>query len=140
MNKQTAIKVLETQKKKLDSFHEKRFYDLVWKTQTMQYIKQIFGENSEQFSYINRLKIHSQYSPDPSRFLDSCIDSVTNVGVFKEHKKNILDGYSDLKLISIAISIFIAGFSAGIWLNDRGIISFNRTVIVPNNISQQQPK
>jgi hypothetical protein len=90
MNKKTAIKVLKTQKQKLDNFHEKRFYDVVWKKQTVQYIKQIFGENSEQFRYIDRLKIHSPYSPDPSRFLDSCVETVTNVGVFKEHKKNIL--------------------------------------------------
>lgn len=140
MNKKTAIKVLETQKNKLDSFHEKRFYDLVWKTQTMQYIKQIFGENSEQFSYINRLKIHSQYSPDPSRFLDSCIDTVANVGVFKEPKKSILDGYSNLKIISIAISIFIAGFTTCFWLSDHGVIRFSSTVITTNDISQQPPK
>lgn len=140
MNKKTALKVLEIQKQKLDKFHEKRFYDLVWKTQTVQYIKQIFGENSEQLNYINSIKIRSQFSPDPSRFLDSCIDTIKNIGVFKEPKKNILYGYSNLKIISIAISIFVAGFMTCFWFSNNGIISFNRTVIVPNNVSQQQPK
>ena len=87
MNKKTAIKILETQKQKLDSFIKKSFYDLVWKTQTVQYIKQIFGENSEQFKFINGIKVQSPYSPDLTKFLDSCIDSVKNVGVFKEPKE-----------------------------------------------------
>lgn len=140
MNKKNAIKVLKSQKQKLDSFHEKRFYDLVWKTQTVQYIKQIFGEKSEQFNYINSLKIYNQYSPDPTRFLDSCIDSVKNFGVYKEPKKNILDGQSNFKIISIAISIFIAGFTACFWLNSNGIISFNRSITSTNNVSQQPSK
>lgn len=126
MNKKTAIKVIEIQIQKLDKFHEKKLYDLVWKTQTTQYIKQIFGESSEQFDYMSTAKVQSPYSPDPTKFLDSCIDSVKNVGVYKEPKKNILSSLSDSLIVLILTTIGIVSFALGKYTSDTQNIELKR--------------
>lgn len=133
MNKKTAINIIKSQIEKLDRWHDRSLYDKIWLDQTITYLKQILGEDSEQVQHFSKIIAVKQKS-DPTRLLETCIEIVDNVGVYKKPNKNILDGISNLKIITIAISIFVSGLCAGIWLSDRGIISIGAFVVTTNNI------
>lgn len=117
MNKKKAITILENQIKSLDKYFSGDSYDMTWKIQTLAYLKKIFGEESSQFEYFNKIRISSQ-KPDPTRFLNECIEVVKNIGVYKEPKKNILSSLHDSIIAIIITAIGTVSFSVGKYTSD----------------------
>lgn len=142
MKLKRAIKILEEQKQKvLSSDHPN---NEEWIFETASYIKEFFGINSTEYSWISQFKWHVKYIDSPFidnekdvdfelkqkpkkavTFLENCKNVLKNKGLYKEPKKNLLSDFNNWKLITIFIAIFIAGLTSGIWLNEKKSFSFN---------------
>lgn len=101
MNKKKAIEILTQQKTKLEkgSFHQ----DETWVFHTAFYIKDFFGENSTEFNFISQFSftvISTNLTPDNDilyalgqkkqkalKFLDNCIETLQNKGLYKPDSK-----------------------------------------------------
>ncbi|MBN8790414.1 MAG: hypothetical protein J0I84_25320 [Terrimonas sp.] len=121
MTVKKAIDILKSQKEKLEDFDNK---NQNWVFQTASYIKDFFGENSTEFSFISQFHFHvvssNWDSPEDVRrwlaekpieakpFLDNCVETLQHKGLFKQPKQNFLNRLSDTALWTI-ISIAIPG-------------------------------
>lgn len=121
MTKEKAIEILKRQRDKLDI--EKHTNDEAWIFQTAEYIRQFFGEDSTQFSFISQFKWHVLSSPwdsnelikhwldqkpkEAKQFMDNCIESLNDTGLYKSPKPNFFHGYSNIKIITGAISFLV---------------------------------
>ena len=104
----------------------------VWKTHMKSYIKTFFGEHSPQFKYISDYQFWYNYNqpeaetkaniPIMSLFVETCIDTITNIGLYKPPKQNFLSRISDgllAAIIGIAVpALFIGGTLWGKYLSD----------------------
>lgn len=101
MNKKKAIEILIQQKNKLEksSFYQ----DETWVFHTASYIKDFFGESSTEFTFISQFRftvISTNKTPEPDilyaldqkkqkalKFLDNCVDTIKNKGLYKPESK-----------------------------------------------------
>ena len=102
MTVKKAIDILKAQRAKLDDFNNK---NQNWVFQTASYIKDFFGDNSTEFSFISQFHFHvtssNWDSPDDVKrwlaekpieaktFLDNCIETL-------QHKKVLLDNQNKI--------------------------------------------
>ncbi|MBS0647321.1 MAG: hypothetical protein JSR97_12145 [Verrucomicrobia bacterium] len=121
MTVKKAIDILKSQKTKLEDFDNK---NQNWVFQTASYIKDFFGENSTEFSFISQFHFHvvssnwdspedvrrwlAEKPIEAKRFLDNCVETLQHKGLFKQPKQNFLNRLSDTALWTI-ISIVIPG-------------------------------
>lgn len=94
MNQEKAIELLKSQQQKLESLDEKNY--LGWQTQTKSFIKDFFGEQSQEYQDIKDFSFTSWYSdlptndqikreiPTMSATLDSLIETITHKGLYKQ--------------------------------------------------------
>jgi len=119
-NKKEAINILTKQQEKLSELSYELFQP--WRIQTTTYIKDIFGEQSKEYSYINDLgRINNaigifnenQFNKrknEISVFLKNCIETIIHIRLYKPPKNNFLSEINNQWLISI-----IVGIIAGMW-------------------------
>lgn len=129
MKPQKAIQTLERQRDKIND--PKHPNNDTWKVQTASHIKDFFGEKSDEYAHIRQFSFsvfgHTGMSKEQWRnemdmnkrrivqFLDTCIETINDKGLYKPRKKNFLSDWSELQLlkwaIPIATGIFISGMS-----------------------------
>lgn len=132
MNKKNAISLIENQKKE---FIEKSFDNIAaWKQKTASMIEDFLGHDSGEFYSFtkfvigvwalntestnkNSLSYHDHMAM--IGLLSNCQDKIKRNGLYKKPNQNILSNYDNWKLITIAVIIFLAGLSAGIWLKEN---------------------
>jgi len=144
MNSKKAIKILQGQIEKLDSYDDPK--DETWVFQTAEYIKGIFGENSSQYSYISNFHfgVYSisgesnevirnrllQKQKKVRNFMLGCIETINITGVAKVPKPNFIYRLSDTALwtlITFTITIvFSAGYLLGHYISDIKNIELRR--------------
>lgn len=121
MTVKKAVDILKAQKAKLDNFDNKKQN---WVFQTASYIKDFFGDNSTEFSFISQFHFHvtsTNYdSPEDVRrwlaekpieaktFLDNCIETLQHKGLVRQPKQNFINQLSDTALWTI-IGIAVPG-------------------------------
>lgn len=121
MTVRNAIDILKRQKTKIDDFDNR---NQNWVFQTASYIKDFFGEDSTEFSFICQFKFSvvstnwdrpedvrrwlSEKPVEARHFLDNCIETLQHKGLHKQPKQNFLNRMSDTALWTI-ISIGIPG-------------------------------
>ncbi|HMK17831.1 MAG TPA: hypothetical protein VK492_06530 [Chitinophagaceae bacterium] len=123
MEKDKAVQVLNNQKAKLNSISTDNC--TVWQTQTKSYIKSFFGESSPEYHYIDNFQFFyhvgdnwrgemNRNIPVASLFIDNCIETIDNNGLYKPPKPNWLTHVDNRWLVGIA-----AGLLAGIFFLGR---------------------
>ena len=92
MRKDKAIKILEVQLKKLRDINN---LDNLWSIETRTYIEKFFGQDSEQLKYVKDFKWRPSVASDPisyrptmEKFLNNCIETIQNIGLYKAHSEN----------------------------------------------------
>ena len=120
MTKKKAIEILRKQISKLDDIYI--YKDEKWVFQTGSYLKDFFGEDSPEYSFISQFTfsvIHLSYNTNEEvlislnnkkrkakSFLEDCIETIENKGLLKE--KNLLYRLSDTAIWAI-IGLSIPG-------------------------------
>jgi len=137
MTVKKAIEILKKQRDKLDS--PKSNNNQNWIFQTASYVKDFFGEDSTEFSFISQFHFHvvsTNYDrPDDirrwlaekpieaRRFLDNCIETLEHKGLFKQPKQNFLNRLSDTALWTliplIGTGLLSIGFFFGNLYSDK---------------------
>lgn len=123
--KNKAIRALESQKLK-----EKT---ITWKFQTASYIKEFFGEESPEYSFISQFDVTFSRMPfeteemmmgkyrgmanEANVFLSNCIETLKVKGVYKVPKKNLLQHFKPYQIWLIVSSISVGAFWIGFWAN-----------------------
>jgi hypothetical protein len=139
MNKKKAIRIINEQKEKIRNNPELR--NTQWNFQTASYIKDIFGKDSTEYSWISQFKwtvtyvsvndetpsyVKSEIASKPKKaiqFLDNCLDVIENKGVFKEKKENWFSGKKNWQIISVLIGVGLFGFGIGYWVKEFELFS-----------------
>jgi hypothetical protein len=122
MNNKKAIEILQKQKLKLDNPNILK--DETWVFQTASYIKDFFGENSSEYTFISKFEFKAYYTnygseqdavrelnaktPKAKKYLENCIETISNKGLYKQPKTNFLNRISETALWTI-ISISFTG-------------------------------
>jgi hypothetical protein len=138
MTVKKAIAILKNQKEKLD--HPTEFHrDENWVFQTASYIKDFFGDNSTEYSFISQFRfgvLRSNWDSDQDvsrwiaekpiqakKYLDNCIETLQNKGLYNLPKQNFVNRLNDTALwaiISISIPALISiGFFFGNLYTDK---------------------
>ena len=123
MNKNKAIKIINTQIEKLKSSKDNR--NESWTIETQTYIIHFFGKDSHQndfFKYYS-WSLQPDFDPDVQEketiiFLNDCINTIKNVGLYKEPKINFLNQLSDSIIVLILTTIGIVSFGLGKYISD----------------------
>tara|TARA_R110001583_G_scaffold131681_3_gene283453 strand:- start:1222 stop:1731 length:510 start_codon:yes stop_codon:yes gene_type:complete len=118
-----------------------------WTFETASYIKEFFGHNSTEYSWISQFKWHVEYIDHPLidnaneinsllkekpkkvvRFLDNCKSILKNKGLYKPEKKNWFSDRGNDFLIKSVIGLVIFGFGLGYWAREFELFStlFNK--------------
>ncbi|GEL11166.1 hypothetical protein SAMN05192550_1992 [Flavobacterium glycines] len=132
MNKKKAIRILEEQKQKILSSEHPNNDE--WTFETASYIKDFFGFDSTEYAWISQFKWHVKYIDHPIFgnedeadralrekpkkaiiFLDNCIRTLNNKGLFKKSKRNFLSDKTNFELISIVFGFCVFVFWIGYW-------------------------
>lgn len=133
-----ATEILTRQRDKVLSRDHQN--DYIWITQTTSYIKEIFGEDSEQHSFIQEFSFNTKlrrptYSEDQIRseadrlkasavrFLNTCIEVIEDTGVRKPLNQNFLSGLSD-SVVGVIIGFLVTipastGYFLGLYHSDN---------------------
>lgn len=156
MNNKKAIEILQKQKLKLDNPNFLK--DETWVFQTASYIKDFFGENSAEYVFISKFQFRVYFTnydseqdavrelnaktPKAKKFLENCIETISNKGLYKEPKTNIISDKSNFELISIVVAIAIFVFWIGYWVKSVELFSTknkteNSTSFVSDTASQK---
>jgi hypothetical protein len=122
MTVKKAIDILQKQKAKIDDPQHRN--DDNWVFQTASYIKDFFGFESTEYSFIGQFHFYVQSTNwdsdevvryrlsekpiEAKKFLDNCIETLQHKGLFKKPKQNFLNRLSDTALWTI-ISITVPG-------------------------------
>jgi hypothetical protein len=153
MTTKKAIEILTKQRDKIDDINYPN--DETWVYQTAEYIRQFFGENSTQFSYINRFSFSvlatnydskeavrqwmAQKPRDAKQFLNNCIEDLKHTGLYKKPSVNILSKLSDTALWTIIpftlTTVFTGGFLLGQYLTDIKNIELRQELTKCKNAS-----
>lgn len=139
MNKKKAIRIINEQKEKIRNNPELR--NTQWNFQTASYIKDIFGKDSTEYSWISQFKwvvtyvsindetpsyVKSEIASKPKKaiqFLDNCLDIIENKGVFKEKKENWFSGKKNWQILSVLVGVGLFGFGIGYWVKEFELFS-----------------
>ena len=144
MNKKKAIRILEGQKQKV--LNPDIPYTDEWIFETASYIKDFFGFESTEYSWIAQFKWHvktlsTDFVSDKKikemldekpkkvvRFLENCKRTLENKGLYKAEKKNWISDKGNDFLIKTAIGLIIFGFGIGYWTKQFEVFStlFNK--------------
>ena len=144
MNSRKAIEILQKQKLKLDNPNFLK--DENWVFQTASYIKDFFGENSTEYFFISKFQFSAYYSnldskqdaigrlnaqtPKAKKYLENCIETISNKGLYKQPKTNFLNRISDTALwtiISISFTgLIYVGFFFGNLYSDKQNIEIKK--------------
>jgi len=132
MKPKQAIKILERQR---DRISDPKFpNDETWVFQTTEHIKDFFGESSSQFAFISQFSFSVIGHPSTSdekwryeldskkrkaeRFIDTCIETINDKGLYKPPKQNFLAGLGDTWLVIIFGTVVPALFFGGVWIGE----------------------
>jgi hypothetical protein len=129
MNKKKAIEILQKQKLKLD--YSTVYKDSNWTFQTASYIKDFFGKDSTEYIFISKFNfkvLTGAWEDDESinrqlldkhkkakGYLENCIETISNKGLYEHPKTNIVSDKSNFELIGIIVAISIFVFGIGYW-------------------------
>jgi len=120
MNKRIAVEMLNKQKIKLSQTNADLFY--TWKIQTTTYIKEIFGEHSNEYLFINKFSQYIVYSDlsydkqldkkreELNQYLGNCIETLSHIHIYKPPKRNFLNRVDNKILVPIIIAL-----AGGLW-------------------------
>jgi hypothetical protein len=124
-----AIKILEEQKQKIVNNEVSKNQE--WIVETASYIKDFFGFESVEYSRIAQFKwglfVSNEESTESIRargvqnendilqFIDNCKRTLSNKGLFKEPKNNLLSDKSNASLIGILFAISSLVFGVGFY-------------------------
>jgi hypothetical protein len=131
MNNKKAIQILESQIEKLDNPKIRK--DENWIFQTASYIKDFFGKDSAEYTFISNFNFKIPFNHYDSKtfpleqlnleilksrqYLENCIETINVKGLYKHPKTNILNRISETALWSIitvlAPIIFFSGYYFG---------------------------
>lgn len=147
MTKREAIRLLTEQKQIFES-HKYSDRD-IWRLKTGSLIEHFLGLESNEYYSFSKFDfgvwhLSSEDIDFKAEFkrkhelmvglLDNCIDKLKIVGLYKKPQRNILSNYDNWKLITIAVIIFVAGLTAGIWLKENtSLIIFSSVNNSSNN-------
>ncbi|WP_159523911.1 hypothetical protein [Sunxiuqinia indica] len=148
MNKQKAIRLLKNQKAE---FIDKSFDNVAaWKGKTASMIVDFLGfDSGEYYSFAkfhfgewcldkNSINKNSPFYNEHSALIgliDNCIDKLKRSGLYTKPQSNVLSNVDNWKLITIAVALFIAGLTAGIWLKENtSLIVFKSINNNSNNV------
>lgn len=146
MKTEKAIKILLVQRDKL--LDKKIYKDENWVFQTASYIKDFFGEHSPEYKFIGTYTFtalaHNQMSKEEKQllfkdkenkaviFLNNCIETIQNKGLFKPPKKNFLQRIGNSAvwtIIGILVpALFSVGFLIGQYFTDTKNIDLKTQV------------
>jgi hypothetical protein len=127
MDKKQAKQLLQKQINKLDN----KLPDSVWKNQAASLVKDVFGENSKEYEWIEKYQPVWYYSADQEvsskqkdknryvDFINTCIETLDVKEVFKNPKQNFLQRADNATLVSIVIFLAGALFVGGIQWGKR---------------------
>ena len=151
-SKKQAIHNLTQQITKLDDFDYIK--KETWQPQTAEYIKQYFGEESNQYKFITAFNFTAQgtnLSPDDQKklkaekaklFLQEAIEFLQNHGLYKKPKKNFLEGLNNAFLSGIILLGVNALFWGGWLIGDNKDYAekdkLHQTVANKDSIIKQQ--
>ena len=112
MNDKKAIEILRKQIQKHDD--SKLHKDENWVFQTASYIKDFFGVNSTEYTFISKFSfkvlasnydvqnfINYEWASKPKKakiYLENCIETISNKGLYKHPKTNFLNRISETTL------------------------------------------
>jgi hypothetical protein len=131
MNNKKAIQNLKSQIEKLDN--PKIYKDENWIFQTASYIKDFFGQDSAQYTFISNFNFKIPFNQYDSKtfaskqlnlkilksrqYLENCIETINVKGLYKHPKTNFLNRISETALWSIITVllpiIFFSGYYFG---------------------------
>lgn len=122
MTTQKAVSILSKQIVKIE---QKDFHYPIWNIQTTTYLREFFGEKSEQYyffqnHYWNIDTIHAKGITIEVKkyiaisFLNDCIDTINDIGLYqKENKGNYISRLSDRMITFWIVSVFSGGVYFG---------------------------
>ena len=131
MKLKKAIQILEEQKQKI--LKPENINSQEWIVETASYVKDFFGFESTEYSWIAQFKWHvdpktSVFGTDDEiieiidnkpkkavKFLDNCKQTLKNKGLFKEPKNNLLSDKSNAALIGTIFTISSIVFGIGFY-------------------------
>jgi hypothetical protein len=136
MTRKNAIKILIRQKDKLADYTI--YKDETWTFQTASFIKDFFGEQSPEFSFISQFKFtvfgHTGMTNEMWRneldlkqnkalkFIEDCIETIQHKGLYKTPKINFLQNLGSnavWAIISISVpGLLTIGFIFGQFISD----------------------
>jgi len=146
MNKDQAIDILKQQKSKLRRRNDnignvEVLIDGTWKTQTESYIKLFFSEKSPEFDHISHFMLYElptleayayKAIPGLETFIDNCVESVKNNGLYRIPRGNFLSRLNEGTLVTILIfaipGLLTVGTLFGKYLSDTQNIELRSTV------------
>ncbi len=127
MNMNKAIEILQKQKLKLDD--QNILKDETWVFQTASYIKDFFGENSTEYSFISKFEFKVYFTnyqseqaavielnsktPKAKKYLENCIETISNKGLYKHPKTNFLTRISETALWTMISVSFVGLLTVG---------------------------
>lgn len=137
MTVKKAIDILEKQKAKIEDHRHSN--DENWVFQTASYIKDFFGEDSPEFSFISQFRFQvlashldsdedvrrwlSQKRIQAKTFLENCIETLQHKGLFQKPKQNFLYDLSETALWTliplIGTGLISVGFFFGNLYSDK---------------------
>lgn len=132
MTPKQAIDILNRQRDRAEK--QTHPHNDTWVVQTTEHIKDFFGENSMQYSYIKDFRFFAvptngltekQIKPGLENnkksavyFLNACIETINDKGLYKPPKKNFLASLSDTWLSVIFVTVIPSLFFVGIWVGE----------------------
>ncbi len=133
MKKEKAVQILKTQQQTLPSLNKETYE--VWKTNTLSWIKQIFGESSEEYKYFKDFHFwyNDMYNPEAeirknipkaNSFLENCITRINTVGLPKKEWKHVLITTNPM----LFWAVFLALLTFSFWL---GKVTANKSDDTP---------
>ncbi|WP_298147698.1 hypothetical protein [Flavobacterium sp.] len=131
MKPDKAVEILRQQIEKLQTSKDNRTQS--WTIETRTYIVYFFGENSFQNEYFRHLswsiepkRDHDRQEKDAIKFLEDCINTIKNVGLYKKPTTNILSKLSDSLIVLILTAIATVAVGIGKYISDIQNIELKR--------------
>ncbi|MBK7872948.1 MAG: hypothetical protein IPJ74_20915 [Saprospiraceae bacterium] len=144
MTVKKAIAILKKQRNKLTD--PKHYNDENWVSQTASFIKDFFGDHSLEYGFIKQFKFYvrssnwdseedikrwlSEKPKQAIKFLDNCIETLEDKGLYKKPKINFLSRLGDTALwaiISLGLpGLITIGFFFGNMYSDKQNIELRR--------------
>jgi hypothetical protein len=147
MRKKKAILILNQQSNKLKQLE--LFTTHNWTVETQAYLSEFFGKSSHESEHfrMNLTDIKSEQKKEKIiDFLNNCVNVISNKGLYKLPKQNILNRIPDWSIIPIITGLFFIGGVFGRYQKDISFIRMEKRIeilrdsiftISTNNISDK---